>query len=236
MTAFEELRRQLLEATKQKIRESTGKDARITSCISTIHELDKVCNRLARKLRDWYALYNPEEEHERTDHKILIDTILENHRPDKDGMGSVFRDEDTAPLFSLAQTMSSLYAQRDLLVSYLESVMKEHAPNTTAVAGGIIGAQLIQLAGSLERLAMMPAGTIQLLGAEAALFRHLRNRKKRPPKHGILFNHELMLKAPKERRGKLARTLADTIAIAARIDHFKGEYHGEELRKKVEDA
>ena len=114
--------------------------------------------------------------------------------------------------------------------------MKEIAPNLTHVAGAMIGAQLLSLGKSLKRLAMMPAGTIQLLGAETALFRHLRNRNARSPKHGIIFNHEILQRAPFNKRGKVAVTLADQIIIAVRVDYFKGDFVGDKLRKKVEEV
>jgi len=76
-------------------------------------------------------------------------------------------------------------------------------------------------AGGLDRLAMLPASTIQILGAEKALFRALRTGA-RPPKHGILFQHEAVHAAPKWQRGKIARTIANKIAIAARVDYYRG--------------
>jgi nucleolar protein 56 len=76
-------------------------------------------------------------------------------------------------------------------------------------------------AGGLDRLAVLPASTIQILGAEKALFRALRTGS-RPPKHGILFQHQEVHMAPKWQRGKIARTLANKIAIAARVDYYRG--------------
>ena len=103
----------------------------------------------------------------------------------------------------------------------VESTMNKIAPNITNVAGATIGARLIARAGGLERMARLPASTIQVLGAEKALFRAIRTGS-RPPKHGILFQHEAVHMAPKWQRGKIARTLANKIAIAARIDYYRG--------------
>jgi nucleolar protein 56 len=99
--------------------------------------------------------------------------------------------------------------------------MKRIAPNVTDVAGATIGARLMAKAGGLDRLAVLPASTIQILGAEKALFRALRTGA-RPPKHGILFQHQEVHLAPKWQRGKIARTLANKIAIAARVDYYRG--------------
>jgi nucleolar protein 56 len=85
-----------------------------------------------------------------------------------------------------------------------------------------VGARIIAKAGSLVRLAMLPAGTIQVLGAEKALFRALKTGA-RPPKHGLLFQHPLIHSAPKWQRGKIARAVASKVAIAARIDYYRHE-------------
>ncbi|HME87204.1 MAG TPA: hypothetical protein VKE88_02230, partial [Candidatus Nanoarchaeia archaeon] len=117
---------------------------------------------------------------------------------------------------------------------YLESLMDRVCPNVKIVAGLTIGAKLISLAGSLVRLSRFPASTIQLLGAEKALFRHLKNRKNLPPKFGILHEHMFVSKVPGKNKGKMARTLADKIAIASKVDYFKGEPIGKELLQQVE--
>jgi nucleolar protein 56 len=95
------------------------------------------------------------------------------------------------------------------------------APTLSRVVGDLVAARLVAHAGSLERLAFLPASTIQTLGAEEALFLHLKEGKK-PPKHGALFMHALVNQAPPKQRGRIARQLATKASIAARIDHFGG--------------
>jgi rRNA biogenesis protein Nop56/Nop58 len=116
--------------------------------------------------------------------------------------------------------------------------MKEVAPNITALVGPTLGARLLSLAGSLEDLAKMPASTIQVLGAEKALFRALR-KKGRPPKHGVIFQYPDIHTSPRWQRGKIARALAAKLAIAARVDQFSGRFIGdklnEELKKRIEE-
>jgi len=107
------------------------------------------------------------------------------------------------------------------------------APNTRAVAGALLGARLIAIAGSLQNLAMRPASTIQVLGAEKALFRSLKTGA-RPPKHGLIFQHALLHDAKRWQRGKIARVLAGKLAIAARIDAFGGKYVGDSLKADVD--
>jgi nucleolar protein 56 len=97
--------------------------------------------------------------------------------------------------------------------------MNQAAPNILALAGPLLGARLIALAGGIKKMALMPSSTIQLLGAEKALFRSLRTSSP-PPKHGIIFQHPFLQKAKYWQRGKVARALAGKLAIAARIDTF----------------
>lgn len=105
------------------------------------------------------------------------------------------------------------------LEKQIEQNMQTVAPNISSIVGPLIGAHLLSLAGGIERLAMMPASTIQLLGAEKALFRFKKEGGK-PPKHGVIFQHPLVNKAPRAIRGKISRTLASTIAIASKADAF----------------
>ena len=115
----------------------------------------------------------------------------------------------------------------------MDSVMEEVAPNTRAIGGSLLGARLLALAGGLLNLAKLPASTIQVLGAEKALFRSLKT-KARPPKHGIIFQHPLIHDAKRWQRGKIARALAGKLAIAARVDAFNGEYMGDRLKADLE--
>ncbi|PIX31908.1 C/D box methylation guide ribonucleoprotein complex aNOP56 subunit, partial [Candidatus Bathyarchaeota archaeon CG_4_8_14_3_um_filter_42_8] len=122
---------------------------------------------------------------------------------------------------------------RQTLENYLDKVMEEVAPNTKAIAGSLLGARLIALAGGLTNLARRPASTVQVLGAEKALFRSLKTGT-RPPKHGIIFQHTYLHEAKKWHRGKIARALAGKLAIAARVDSFGGRCMGEELKAGLE--
>ena len=108
------------------------------------------------------------------------------------------------------------------------------APNVCKIIGPNIGARLIAYAGGIEKLATMPAGTIQVLGAEKALFKHIKDGTP-PPKHGVIFQHEMINKAPKNKRGKIARLLATKLAIAAKADAFTKNYIADELKKEIEE-
>ena len=122
---------------------------------------------------------------------------------------------------------------RKMLEKFVEKEMKEVAPNLTVLIGSTLGARLISLAGGLNKLAILPASRIQVLGAEKALFKHVVKGSK-PPKHGIIFQHALIRTSPKKLRGKIARALATKIAIAVKADAFSKRYIGDELKKRFE--
>ena len=105
------------------------------------------------------------------------------------------------------------------LQDQIETDMKTLAPNTSKIIGPLIGARLIALAGGMQKMAMMPASTIQILGAEKALFR-FKKEGGRPPKHGVIFQHPTLNSAPKTQRGKIARLFATKISTAIKADVF----------------
>ena len=102
---------------------------------------------------------------------------------------------------------------------HIDASMEDVAPNVKGLLTASVGARLISKAGSLRRLASLSASTIQILGAEKALFRTLKTGSD-PPKHGILFQHPIIHSAPKWQRGKMARAIAAKTAIAARLDVY----------------
>jgi nucleolar protein 56 len=115
----------------------------------------------------------------------------------------------------------------------MDSLMEEVAPNIKAIVGSLLGARLIALTGGLANLARMPASTIQVLGAEKALFRSLKTGT-RPPKHGIIFQHTLIHEAKRWQRGKMARAIAGKLAIAARTDAYSSKYIGDGLKASLD--
>jgi nucleolar protein 56 len=226
-----------LELTKRRIKKSVGFDNLIIQCISNIEELDRVINTLVKRLREWYELYNPEFSHSVNDNEKFVELIVTHKdRKGKDSMGAELAKDDLDAVMELAKEAYSLFEYKKKQISYLERIMKKNTPNLIAVAGVTIGAKLISLAGSLKKMVGFPSSTIQLLGAEKALFRHLRNKKRNlPPKFGILHEHPLISKVKKNEQGKVARALADKISLAAKVDYFKGEFIGDRLRKELEE-
>jgi len=148
-------------------------------------------------------------------------------------MGFVADTTDLELLQTLSKQTLEMYRFRDMAEGFLNSLMEEVAPNMTSIVGSLLSARLISIAGSLDRLAKMPSSTMQVLGAEKALFRSLKTGS-RPPKHGIIFQHQYLHTAPRWQRGKMARALASKLTIAARVDAFDGEFIGDKLSDQLE--
>ncbi|MFO7834054.1 MAG: NOP5/NOP56 family protein [Halohasta sp.] len=127
-----------------------------------------------------------------------------------------------ARVISLAQRVDDLAGEADELREFIEREAPTVAPNLTEMAGPVLAARLIALAGGLDTLAKKPSGTVQVLGAEDALFAHLAGRGS-SPKHGIIYTHEYVSGTRPEDRGSAARAFAGKLSIAARVDHYSGE-------------
>jgi nucleolar protein 56 len=154
-----------------------------------------------------------------------------NMKPEQ-SMGADLPKQDVDAMMELAKALDYLYKLKEKQAAYLEKKMKVYCPNVTAITGSLIGAKLLAIAGSLAKLSAFPASTIQMLGAEKALFRHLRTGAK-SPKYGILHEHPLISQAKKPEHGRIARLLADKIAIAAKVDFFKGKFVGDSLMEQI---
>jgi nucleolar protein 56 len=148
-------------------------------------------------------------------------------------MGADVAESDLVMVQALAKDVLNFYLLRKNMEDYVDQTMEELAPNVRAVAGALLGARLIAMTGSLRNLAMRAASTIQVIGAEKALFRSLKTGA-RPPKHGLIFQHTLLHDAKRWQRGKIARVIAGKLAIAARTDAFgAGHYIGDKLKADI---
>ncbi len=230
-----------VKITKQAIKDSVTDDQLIIQTITTIETLNRAISRLSKRIREWYGYYNPETSQHIKDHEAFVREITEKTREQlleesghKDTMGGDLKENDKKPIIELAKNIKNLYTLKQSETDYLEEKMQIVCPNMTAITGALIGAKLLSQAGSLRDLAIMPSSTVQLLGAEKALFRHL-TRHTLPPKYGILHEHPLISSAPRSMHGKIARTLADKISIASRVDYFKGDFIGDKLYGELEE-
>jgi nucleolar protein 56 len=242
--AMEKLREFAIQLSSSKVTEvSQSPDLHIIQAINTLDETDKIINSISSRLREWYGLHFPEldnlidsingysqivlsgtreniskEDFEKAgfskDKVEMLSLIKEKSR------GGNISEKNFAIVQSLAKQILELFELRKNIEEHVDEQMKEEAPNISAILGTAVGARVLAHAGSLNRLGRMPASTIQILGAEKALFRSLKTGAN-PPKHGILFQHAAVHAAPRWQRGKIARAVAAKAAIAARVDLFK---------------
>ena len=240
---FGQFRERNLYLTRQDLRKSVNEDQFIINSIKSIAAIEKAANLLAKRVREWYELYNPEYSRHIADHEEYLKGIIEEDKASllnkmkiaqEDSIGADLKDNDLEPVKELAKKLKGLYESRQNQAEYLSMLMSSYCPNVNEICGQIISAKLIEHAGTLKRLSELPASTIQILGAEKALFRHLKTGAK-PPKHGVIIGHELIAKSPDRLHGKIARLLADKISIASKIDYFHGQYAGDKLRKEIEE-
>jgi len=228
----------MLEVAKRKMRGAIGADDHITQAVGCIEDLAEAYNLLSERLHEWYGLHFPELSKMVEEDQFLTLIAKYGDRGSiplefKESIGSEISKEDKKAMMGLAQLAKDIGERKRSLEGYIEEMMRRVAPNVAHLAGPLIGAKLIALAGGLEELARCPSSTIQLLGAEKALFRHLKEGKK-PPKHGVLFQHPWVHRAPYWQRGMIARALASKISIASRADFYSKRFIAEELKEALE--
>jgi nucleolar protein 56 len=243
--AMSKLRDFALQLSSARVTEvSQSPDLHIIQSIKALDEIDVMMNGLSSRLREWYGLHFPELDN-------IIDSInghaqivLAGRRDDLSkqvyedagfpeskvemlsvvqdkSKGGEITDKNLLMVQSIANQILQMVQIRKNLEDHIEAEMKTIAPNLAAILGTAVGARILSKAGSLKKLASLPASTIQVLGAEKALFRALKTGTQ-PPKHGILFQHATVHAAPKWQRGKMARAIASKAAIAARVDVYGG--------------
>jgi len=252
------IREVTLEIARKGVTIATAKrDLYAVQAVRAIDDIDKTINLFAGRIREWYGLHFPEldrlVEKNDTYARLVADLGLRSsfteENLEKEGipseriqqiassarksMGANFPEEDLEWLRSFCKDTLELAKFREKAETYVDEVMKQAAPNTTTMLGPLLTARLMSIAGGLENLAKMPASTMQVLGAEKALFRSLKTGA-RPPKHGVIFQYASIHQSPRWQRGKIARALSGKLAIAVRVDAFGGDYMGDKLAKDLE--
>jgi nucleolar protein 56 len=201
-----------ISGSEQAVREQyAAKDVELLQMVRTLDEMDKVINILSERIADWYQIRHPSfsRKYRRTPAHVLVKSVSERSKGRGGALGKV------------AVGITSLSDTRLALAKEVSARACEVMPNTSALIGGLVAARLLSHAGGLKELSRMPASTIQVIGAKTALFMHIRTRAP-APKHGIIFQHRRVHNAPREVRGKVARVLAGKLAIAARLDFYRG--------------
>jgi nucleolar protein 56 len=228
-----------IELTKLRIKQRLSPLTVMSQAVNGVEDIDVSANMFYERLSEMYDTYFPEA-NRKMNLEVMAnllsqdpcrEAVAKNLKIGEGTMGIDVGDEDIAMMKEYAQSIKNLLSLRSKLVNYVDKKMEQRCKNISTVCGGLLGARLIAIAGSLEKLAMMPSSTIQLLGAEKALFRHLKTGAK-PPKHGIILQHPLVSKA--NNRGRMARALSSKIAIAAKLDFYGGKFAGKELLEELE--
>lgn len=239
-------------------------DNMIIQAIALIDQMDKDLNTFSMRVREWYSWHFPElldyvnnnfqytkvvrligDRNEFDESKVeeLTKLVLDEElaqrilAASKMSMGMDISKTDLHHIDLFASKVVSLHEYRQQLFAYLQAKMSTVAPNLAALIGEVVAARLISHAGSLTNLAKCPASTVQILGAEKALFRALKT-KGNTPKYGLIFHSSFIGRATAKNKGRISRYLANKCAMSARIDAFS-EYitakYGQEMNKQVEE-
>jgi len=240
---------------RHKLKFSIDKvDVMVIQAVGLLDDLDKELNNYAMRLREWYGWHFPEVGKILTDNltyaKVVVKMGMRTNAkniefgtdlltPEDEAhikeaaeisMGSEISSEDELNIKELCNQIIFLSEYRQTLTEYLRTRMMTIAPNLTTMVGELVGARLIAHAGSLISLAKMPGSTIQIFGAEKALFRALKTKSK-TPKYGLIYHASIVGQANPKIKGKISRSLASKCALCIRVDAL-GENTDGEIGKK----
>ncbi|MEM4633972.1 MAG: NOP5/NOP56 family protein [Candidatus Anstonellaceae archaeon] len=246
-------REEFLNRAKKQVKQAiSSPDNLLIQSVGAIDELNRSANLLFERLSEWYGMHFPELKV--SDNSKYVKVVLELDRKNPDSKkleeilgpygrevaqkaisssGADFSQRDIARVRSLALQIQSLWKLRDEIESYQAQVAQEVCPNLSHIAGPHLAAKLVAHAHGLSRLSSFPSSTIQVLGAEKALFKHLKSGSK-PPKHGIIFQHPLISTSPKKARGKIARALSAKLAIASKADAITHNFIADKLKAEFD--
>jgi nucleolar protein 56 len=232
----------MIKLGKLRTSEPIPRDKSLVQAIRRLDDVIVSCNLMNERLHEWYGLHFPElgdHAKERRYCELVAkhgnrENIIAELGLTLESIGADMDSADMKEIMSLADVLCTMYDDRERTESYISELAEETAPNMCALMGSSLSARLISSAGGLDRLASLPSSTLQLLGAEKAMFRHLRSGKK-PPKHGIIFQHPDIHRSPYWQRGNISRALAGKALIAAKVDRYKGEFVGDVLLKEFNE-
>ncbi|EGQ43467.1 MAG: ribosomal biogenesis protein Nop56/Nop58 [Candidatus Nanosalina sp. J07AB43] len=240
----DQLREKAISRTRNELESSVDRDDLLAKAVKQHDELENDIRNQVETLRDWYSVHFPELESELSDDDRFVQ-VLQKHGVERSEIepfsemaakstGSMISVSDREMIEGVVDSVSSMIQVRDSIEEYVRNNAAGEFENLSSLLGPLLASRLVSLAGGLEELAQMPASTVQMLGAEKALFRHLKGNGS-SPKHGVLFEHRFVKDLPEDRRGKMARFLANKTVIAARVDQYGDEDKSEKLNKELED-
>jgi nucleolar protein 56 len=248
-------REALLAKAKAGVKKAfASKDMMLIQAIRGLDDLDSAKNLLCTRLREWFSFNFPElrlendesmcaiiaefgakEEIEQSKLAAIIGADKARYISEKAraSFGAPLDESDREALKALAKQAKALFEERRKLEAYIQKEASEYLKNLSHLTDAILATRLVAMAGGLERLARLPASVIQVMGAEKALFKHLRKGTK-PPKHGVIFQSAYVRGAPAHTRGKIARALAAKLAIAAKADFYTKKFIAPKLKEDFE--
>ncbi|MGZ7208482.1 MAG: NOP5/NOP56 family protein [Methanobacterium sp.] len=247
----EKIRRISFDLTNYKIKEaSKAEDMYLIQAINSIDEVDEATGKLIERLREWYMIHFPELNKLKNNEKFVgliveygnMESIKQNEDLSEfnikdQSIGAEIEGSDLQIIQDFAYSIRTLQKTKKSLNDYVEQKMSEIAPNLSDLVGASLGAKLIAHIGSIEKLSLLPSSTVQIMGAEKALFRHLKTGD-RPPKHGLIYQYPEIRSTNWWLKGKFARALAAKISLAVRKDVYSGEFDPkikELLEKRLEE-
>ncbi|MGC9205174.1 MAG: hypothetical protein ACP5FN_02780 [Candidatus Micrarchaeia archaeon] len=255
--SVEEKRRRLLDKAKASVSSAyAGEEHAIIEAINSYLEMDKVKNLVFERLEEWYSIYFPELRisnqvtyakfvlkfgaNKKNASAAELSELLGDKAKDVENainrsIGREPSEEEYKTLSSIANLLINIAGMQDNLSGYIDRSVKRIMPNISYLVDTKIAAELLSRAGSLNKLALMPASTIQLLGAEKALFKHLKYGS-RPPKYGILYKMPQVSNAGRHNGGRIARIYATKISIASKADAFSKRFIADVLKKNLEST
>jgi nucleolar protein 56 len=254
---IEEKRQRLLGLAREAVSKaySTGEHS-IAQASNAYGEIDKSRNLIHERVEEWYGIYFPElgSANQERFARFVVEAGANKKAAGQEQLRDIFGDgaeqvrqaieksigsEPGAEEFKALRALASMELELGRVAQEIDAYMKENVPklmpNVAFITDYRMAAELLSRAGSLAKLASMPAGTIQLLGAEKALFRHLRTGA-RPPKYGAIFKLKEVTSAERWNKGRVARLFAAKIGIAARADAISKRFIGKELRQELDRA
>ena len=253
----EEKRNRLLNLAKSSVGSAyAGTEHSITQAIASYNELEKTRNLVHEKLEEWYGIFFPELRlvNPISYAKFIIKFGMDKKAADQaklaellggaaeqvqiqaaSSIGREPTEEEYQQLKALAELELNVAETEERLDKYLETSTKKLMPNITYLIDYKVAAEILGRAGSLEKLALMPAGTIQLLGAEKALFKHIKFGSK-PPKYGAIFKLQQVGGAARFDRGRIARAYGAKLAIAARADGISKNFIADKLKAQLDEV
>jgi len=206
------LREVTIRLAREQVASSAHRDEEVMHAIKALDDLHDTINLFSERLFDWYTPYKDSDSLSNSISNSISESDL-RRIPEQDNLPYAMR--------MLAQNLIDLHKSRGALIEHIKDEIARVAPNLTNLAGALLAARLLSIAGGLNRLCIMPASRVQILGANRAMFRHLRGAS--PPKHGAIFQHPHIHASPHRMRGRIARAFASKLVIAARIDYYSGK-------------